>query len=687
MHLTTEKGEISLRKDFKLEITTNHPFFSDDGTASAPATIPSSYLNREILNFPEDPARRTIFERVISGVLQAGTFFKPCKIIISGASRHDGISASLAFRESELYADVQDRFLPDLFEANRGESFDFDIPMPWYFYARENRPSAGAGGSFTFFPVAADYYENDGTTRVNILNKPTSSKEFIYSARTIYRGDERISVPLGYGLAPYFYLDWVVRATFEYCGYEVETNVFETDTRLQRIVLLHPFADLLVGQNLESDTWHPDAGRMVPSITVGEFITFLRDKFGAFVTLTGNKVSIRLFEDVVKSGFDADLSAALLGEISVSYPERSLLTMTQRKDIDSAEAAADNLPALRETYQNLAEASRLADISGSGLFHVGSLGKYYHRKNTLDSSGNTVATTTKVGSEAVDFRRKYDGIDSEESIEPDDTYVPMIYDATSGLYMPYIGESCHANIEIEGKEKGANVPIMLCYAKYYSDTAGSNEVHAQGQTTDFNYLSMSNSYTGLIPLTPEGIVPEYWNEYWKILASGSPEITCQLKLPLERIESMDLFTPKLLNGMRVLIKSIKYSIGPGGLSPCEATLQLLPVYDDIPTIDPVVFNSAILWKYQNTRTVFGYGNTKNGVQILETDGLEDYDETLDMPSYTPNRTGVKAKLRKRWIKYKTYQTKWFPCFGTIYEHNEWTSVHSYEEFFISYLQE
>ena len=377
----------------------------------------------------------------------------------------------------------------------------------------------------------------------------------------------------------------------------------------------------------------------------------------------------------------------LLGELSLSYPERSLLTMTQQKDIESAEAAADTMPALRETYQSLAEASRLADISGSGLFHVGSLGKYYQRKNTIDGSGNTVATVTKVGSEAFDFKRKIDGIEAETEVSPDDSYVPMVYDETSGLYMPYVGESCHANIEIEGKEKGANVPIMLCYARYYSDSAGSNDVHAQGQTTSFHYLNMSQSYTGLIPLTPEGIVPEYWAQYWKILASGAPEITCQLKLSLEQLENMDLFTPKLLNGVRVLIKSIKYTIGANGVSPCEATLQLLPVYDDIPTIDAVVFNSNVLWKYVNTRTVFAYGDSKNGVEILETDGLTDYDPEYEIPGYTPNRTGIKAKLRKRWVKYKTYQTKWFPRFGTIYEHSSWTSVHQYEEYFLSYLEE
>ena len=686
MRLTTEKGELTLRKDFKFEITTNHPFFSDDGTASAPATIPSSSLNREILDFPDNPARRSVYTRVLNGTLHHGTFFKPCKIIVSGASRQGGISASLAFRESEMYVDIQDLLLPDLFEANKGEDFDFDIPMPWYFYAREPRRQS-SGSSFTFFPVAADYYEKDGVKRVNIINKPTSSKEFVYAARNIYRGDERMAVPLGYGMAPYFYLCWVIRRTFEYCGYEVETNVFETDTVLQKIVLLHPYADLLVGQRLQNESWHPDAGRMVPSITVGELITFLRDKFGAFVTVRAGKVSIRLFETIAATGFDADLSGMLLGELSLSYPERSLLTMTQQKDIESAEAAADTMPALRETYQSLAEASRLADISGSGLFHVGSLGKYYQRKNTIDGSGNTVATVTKVGSEAFDFKRKIDGIEAETEVSPDDSYVPMVYDETSGLYMPYVGESCHANIEIEGKEKGANVPIMLCYARYYSDSAGSNDVHAQGQTTSFHYLNMSQSYTGLIPLTPEGIVPEYWAQYWKILASGAPEITCQLKLSLEQLENMDLFTPKLLNGVRVLIKSIKYTIGANGVSPCEATLQLLPVYDDIPTIDAVVFNSNVLWKYVNTRTVFAYGDSKNGVEILETDGLTDYDPTSDLPSYTPNRTGIKAKLRKRWVKYKTYQTKWFPRFGTIYEHSSWTSVHQYEEYFLSYLEE
>ena len=134
MILTTEKGEITLPKDFKFEITTNHPFFSDDGTASAPVTLPSSAQNREMLDFPDNLNRRRVYERVLQGRLMHGTFFKSCKIIVSGASQHGGISASIALRESEMYAQIQDTKLPDIFTAIGGGGLGDDLEDPWYYY-------------------------------------------------------------------------------------------------------------------------------------------------------------------------------------------------------------------------------------------------------------------------------------------------------------------------------------------------------------------------------------------------------------------------------------------------------------------------------------------------------------------------------------------------------------------------
>ena len=74
MKLTIGTGELSLPEDFTFEIESNHPFFSDEGTASVPVTIPASPENLKLLGYPEDPhsPRRHVREQMAH--LTAGTF-------------------------------------------------------------------------------------------------------------------------------------------------------------------------------------------------------------------------------------------------------------------------------------------------------------------------------------------------------------------------------------------------------------------------------------------------------------------------------------------------------------------------------------------------------------------------------------------------------------------------------------
>ena len=53
MKLTLEQGEIALPEDFAFQIESNHPFFSDEGTASVPVTLPASPENLDLLGHPE----------------------------------------------------------------------------------------------------------------------------------------------------------------------------------------------------------------------------------------------------------------------------------------------------------------------------------------------------------------------------------------------------------------------------------------------------------------------------------------------------------------------------------------------------------------------------------------------------------------------------------------------------------
>jgi len=668
MRLTTETGELLLPDDFQLEITANHPFFSDEGTASAPLTLPAVSNNRQQLHNPENPNRSRRYPRIFKGTVSHATYSRPCSIIVSGGSRNEGIDATVALQESEMYADIQERKLPDLFKEYR-----MDVGQtPWEYY---HNKTLGTTSPFTFFPVATDKEESEGTVTVFVMNQPERNGRFTTN-RTVKIGDVTAPCQTGYAITPFFYLWSVIQMSFQYCGYNITQNVFATDAELRRIVVLNRCADALLS---EGHPFNPTPGTgetsfyirgdiLVPNITMGQLITWLRDKFGAFVTVRDRSVSIRLLRDVIAAGYDHDLSGYAQDKPVLSYPEPRTLHYEQSADIDGADPAAESLEELREAYPTTADVDTDAEIQGSGLFHVSSLGKYYYKET--DGS-----TPKLVGSEAIAFSRNL-GMEEEE-LAPDDTFVPMIYHPSLRLYMPYLGERDHRILDVTGKERAADLPIMVCYANYFINS--SDVTHCVGTTTDYRYDTVPAGDTLPAPLTPEGIVQKYFRHYWTILADGAPELQCSLKIPLNVLSWIDMFTPKLLNGALVLIKSLRYSMSAGGVSACDATLQLLPAYDDTTPIPQVMFNANLVWGIVSTRTVFDEGDHNHGKEVYETDGISDY-TLANQPSYPPTKVGEIAKKRDRWLNYHYYDSGflWWSCQDL---------THTYTEYFVGKLQE
>lgn len=664
MRLTTEKGELMLPDDFKLEITANHPFFSDEGTASAPLTLPSIANNRQPLDNPENPNRAYRYGRIFKATISHATYSRPCSVIVTGGSRKAGIEATVALLESEMYADIQEKKLPDLFSEYR-MLWGY---MPWEYY---HNKTLAAGSYFTFFPVATDRQEENGQNTIFVMNQPANDGTFVTN-RQVKIGDVTKWCQTGYAITPFLYLWAVIKMGFEYCGYTITQNVFQTDEQLKQIVVLNRCADALLDPNHPFDRnapWYIRGDVLVPNITMGQLITWLKDKFGAFVTVKDKSVSVRLLRDIIAAGYDDDLSGYLQDKPSLTYPEPRTLHYEQSTDIDGSDPASESLEMLREAYPAAADVDTMAEISGTGLFHVTSLGKYYY-KETNES------TPKLVGSEAIAFARNLDT--EEEEIAPDDSFVPMVYHESLHLYMPYVGDRDHRLLDVTGKEKAADLPLMVCYANYFVGQNGTD--YCVGTTTDYKYGDTEPINKQMpAPLTPEGIVPRYFADYWGLLADGAPELSCTLKMPLNVLGKMDMFTPKLLNGAIVLIKSLKYSLSAGGLSTCEAKLQLLPAYNDTTPIPPVVFNASLVWGIVSTRKIYNEGDHSNGKEVFETDGLADY-TMADQPSYPPNKVGEIAKKRDRWLKYHLYQS------GFLW----WSTTdltHTYNDYFIGQLQE
>ena len=679
MNLKTERGEIALPRDFRFDITANNPFFSDEGTSSVPSTIPPTQENRELLKFPENFNRARMFPKQLQAHLSHGIFSKRCRMIIDSASRTGGITASLALEESELYAEHQDKELKKLFTPGAYHFVQLGIQGALNALGNANSLSA----DYTILPVAADAKDVDtpddtgSTRRASIVLNNRQNGDVVSSGLTIDRGDSgTIAAPNYYGIAPFFFLHAMLRRMFEACGYTVTENVFATDSTLKRIVVLHNTADSLCdglygyNNSIGTGNFRIHFEDMVPSMTVGEVICWIRDKFGAFVTHKDKEVRIRLFSDIVAADYDADLSGYLRDEPSIQHPEPKMLRVGCNHGIETAEPAAETMEYLRAAHSQKVDCLNTSQTEGSGLFYIKPLGKYYYR----NSADNKLSLK---GTDGYDYFREMNL--PVESITADDELVPMILH--DGAYMPFIGETVRRHVEVDDTATDKEQPLMICYAR----TSSGYVFGSLYNFTPSGYAYGASSSNYLPPLTPEGLAPRFFSAYRDILLTGAPVISAKLDIPLHKLVTMDPWTPKLFKGAKVLIRSLKYSISESGISACEASLQLLPHYVDIPEItDPSFSGSKLQWVLVSTRQLYPYGNSDNGRVFLEDDGLTDYTQA-DQPDYTADYPGRIAKRRTRWWKYQFNESPkgdWFILLFLLLK-KSFTATETYEEYFIS----
>lgn len=677
MKLSLEAGEIALPRDYRFDITANHPFFSDDGSASTPASIPSTPENRKLLGSPENFNRATRYSRHFPAVLSHGVFSKRCRMVVESASRKGGITASLALEESEMYADIQDKELKTLFHP---EWVPFSGGIQAGFNSLYTNPNYSSAG-LVLFPVAVDAKDaqnadSTGSKRIPslVLNK-VSSNNVRLSGLSIDRGDKgTLSAPGYYAVAPFLRLHRLLKKMFVSCGYTVAENVFETDPYLYSVVVLHNTADAMCGC-IQAGHYDNSTGSgqflvhfedLVPSMTVGEVIAWIRDKFGAFVSVKGDEVRIRTMEGVLLEFMEGeateeDLSSYLRDDPVVVHPDPKVLRLGCDHSVESSDPASDTLEDLRSSFPQLVECDSVDAAQGTGLFHVAPLGKYYFRNV---SNGQL----SLVGTDGFDYWREM-GFQAEE-VSAADAFVPMVY--YDGEYMPYIGETVRRHIDIDDKSPDAEQKLMVCYV-YTDGNRNWGTLYAR------KYDGTDDVLYDLPPLTPEGLAVQWFPTYRDLLLSGAPTLQAKLDIPLHVLASMDPWTPKLLSGAKVLIRSLKYSISNAGVSVCEAVLQQLQEYVDTPVpVDPQ-FGSNLVWELVNTRTVFDEGDRKNGREVIETDGVTDY-TSADAPAYVPQKPGIIEKRRSRWLRYKTYKHD----SGFLWSsQSSWTSTHNYEEYFIS----
>lgn len=557
MRLITTHGELALPEDFALEMTINNPFFADGGSYSIPFSVPASQANLKAIGYPGHGHHDYAYQNSMECLVNYGTWQIRGLLTVTSVSS-DSIGMTVAINESELYAQHKDRKLRDILD---GISFmgGATIASVASTIQRMMEDDTDDGESlYLAFPVRCTIDEGIDIT-VNAL-KDLSDENYInfgniiYTARSYTSGDLTVNVPDGYGLSVYPRLSRLIKEVFE----RVELTVVRNDLAGEAyndIVLLHPCVDLFCSGN------GARLSDMVPDITLSDFLVWLHDKFGACVFVKDKEVSIVLMQDAFGQIAPMDISPYIDNDtISRDITEPKGLSISM--DTQLADPPAESRLLMTRKWGT--PVSTTTEPTAPGLWLLQTTGEYIY---IHPSDGRQVI--------GYDYYPYTSSLDNKEELKTSDVSLVTYRDShyLPSPLMVHVGRACHytTTVKDDNDEVSHNLMVARTYfgrPDYTYYTTGSVRATVMGMDPSGSRL--------FEPLNPDGLHSLFWTRYDGLLWHSRHSATVDCRLPYKLLMSLDISKPVLVNGMRAVVKSIKYTVSSEGVNTQSISLMMLP---------------------------------------------------------------------------------------------------------------
>lgn len=648
MKLTVEKGELKLPEGFSFEIEKNSAFFSDEGTASLGVTIPATQEDLRMLGFPARVARSSRFVNLFPAMISSGIFQKKGQLAVTSVTGNS-ISCAVALEDSDFYSQFKDKDIKELFSEVTLTTYS--TPSAWYSWLFKVY-SGTVSSEFRVIPVAVAYDEASGSYQVN--NEPVDDDSsgvwpLAHEARVVIESGENVSVPEGYGIAPFFKLYEFIEKIFTLCGYTISKDCFRDNPDLNSLILLHNCSDVICKGFI-------NYGDLVPSGKVSEILEWLLLKFHAQIVVYPERkeVDIVLMNDILAAGFDLDLTGKLLEKASLNFQSSSRVILSPDTSLEGAAPVAETEEDMIAKYGELVEfdeASNFYDDISCFALRL-SEGRYFEARLSLI---NQKSKLVPVGSNYF----KYDKKNSEGSEEfaPADLIPPMV--RQGGVLMPYIGDRKHRNTCYNGSEIDEEQDIIIVdYAgrsvkidysqsgvtgRIPSDTKGSHYFYGTTQKYDNAGKLREGKYT----LNAPGLYEKFFKSYNKILLNNSTEISGQFSLNPAQILDFNMYALKLYDGQFLLPKSLRYVVGKS-IKCLEASFLLVKDFDDA-VEDPELVISGPVYKWQINNSeiaaqkdIYTEKYALAGRRYVTSEFEDDYSEYNDVYLTPPTALGQKT---------------------------------------------
>lgn len=619
MELIGDYGAFLLPEGYSFEIEKNSAFFSSEGSSSLSVTIPATPSELAKLGYPMRLARKNRFINLAPVILSAGVFRKKGTLVINSATS-ESVSCAIALEDSDFYANWKEKNLKELFAGK--VLTDCSSPEDWATWLQEVY-TLTRESDFRLAPVAVNRTEDDGVEYYQINNEPVTSSEtpgrveditsttpatsnggsttrraaygyndpatrpeeeqtdtsllpLEYQMRMVDEGGETVSVPVGYGLAPFLKLYRFWEILFQLCGYTLQNNVFRTDRRLNDIILLHNCSDVICNGKI-------DYSDLVPNKTISEILEWMLHKFHAqIVVYPGEKnVDIILLENILSSGFDIDLTTKLLNRLTYEYSESSRVVIQPDTSLDGAAAAGESMESILKAHgsMEILDESAVPGHLYPILIYRKALGSFWENRYKITKDVRAALQTsyilTRIGSDLFNYDRK--NSKNTEEITWEDPTPPMVF--VNGILMPYIGDRKHRNTTYNGSEKDEDQDILIAFYGGLSASTGKYGGRYYYATTQKYDNAGILRYEGAYSLTPEDMVPQFFRLYNKMLLNNMITVSGEFSLKVEELMNFDLYKLKFIAGQRFLPSYLNYEVGRR-ISCRELKMYLVKEYDD-----------------------------------------------------------------------------------------------------------
>lgn len=605
MKLKIETGELNLPEGFSFEIEQNSAFFSENGAASIAATIPATPSDLAKLGHPTRIARKTRYANLFPAIISAGVFQKKGTLVVNSASEDEGISCAVALEDSDFYSNWKEKNLKELFSERVLTAYH--TPGQWYNYLF-NVYKGLVTNDFRVIPVAVNYNSSDGSYQVNNEPKVPSSSydsstifELEHESRIIKEGDDKVSVPDGYGIAPFYKLYAFFERMFELCGYTVRNNCFRTNSDLNTLILLHNCSDVICNGRI-------DCSDLVPNVSIEDILEWILKKFHAQIVVfpTTATADIVLMEDILSAGYDKNLTGHLFGKLTYTFRQSSRVVITPDTTLDGAAPAANTMEELKKKYGAVIELMTGDNLGQAemGLALQKATGVYYEiaaQFSTYNPRGSSNANRFKrLGTNYFTYDRQ-NSKDSDQ-MDADDLIPPMVW--IDGYLMPYIGDRRHRNTTYNDSDKDEDQEIIIVdYAGLSTPVpitpSGSGnpqrlspyEAHSGHYYygTTQKYDNTGADRTGRYNLNAPEMYERFFARYNKMLRNCMVKVEGKFDLSVEDILNFKMYSLKLFEGQMLLPESLRYEVGRK-IQCLSASFYQVKNYsdaeEDVPTVIP-----------------------------------------------------------------------------------------------------